>query len=485
MKLLHVILYIFLFLTVSVNSKADDIIISVLSKYSEPKNSVSRIVYNESRYELHHSFHPWNSTEYNMAGIVWAMDEEFSRIDTLYRKTNYARKTYSNSEIVKTINFGSDNISKTDRDEIENFIFEKLRYSPISMLHIFDTKQILPEIQGDQIVYGTMYHDKLVSVYISSKDTTVTSIEVLEHHDTFGDTKSVYKYYDNKTLGSIIYPSKVDISKINGKLKDEVRISDYSVYNAAENLFNNPIADDMHADMRTIEPDSVINILYKGYNDWIGFIHLENSDSRVLVAEFDNFLVVADSPLKSEYGEAILDTISNMYPSKPVKYFTFSHYHPHYLSGVRAFVQSNAVILCSPNNESYVNYIIEGTRSIKPDRLSNDPKVVITDIIRDSISFGNDNKRMVIYHIGEKSNHTNDYLVYYFPYEGILIQGDLTWMKKGEMKDSPSESEAGLYKAITDLGINVEAIYQSWPIEEFGIQTEIDWNDFEALNKRK
>jgi hypothetical protein len=70
----------------------------------------------------------------------------------------------------------------------------------------------------------------------------------------------------------------------------------------------------------------------------------------------------------------------------------------------------------------------------------------------------------VIYLIGDKSVHTNDYLLFYFPAERLLLEGDLAWIPQdGELKKA-GKRQAGLYNSIKELGIPVDTICQQWPV---------------------
>lgn len=90
-----------------------------------------------------------------------------------------------------------------------------------------------------------------------------------------------------------------------------------------------------------------------------------------------------------------------------------------------------------------------------------------------------DKTEMIIYFIGEKSAHTKDYLIYYFPKEKILFEDDLVWIfKSGEIKKAGNR-QAGLYYAIKDLGIEVDTIIQSWPVKDYGVKTVIPFEDLE------
>ena len=86
---------------------------------------------------------------------------------------------------------------------------------------------------------------------------------------------------------------------------------------------------------------------------------------------------------------------------------------------------------------------------------------------------------MKIYFIGEKSQHTNDYLIYYFPTEKLLFEDDLVKIaREGEVKKA-SGRQVGLYNAIMELGLKIDVIIQSWPVKDYGLKTVIPFTDLE------
>ena len=141
--------------------------------------------------------------------------------------------------------------------------------------------------------------------------------------------------------------------------------------------------------------------------------------------------------------------------------------------------QGGAKIIALKQNEEYVSYIVNASHTLSPDSLQIEPKPLVFETIKDSLTISDSSTEMKIYFIGEKSKHTNDYLVYYFPKEKLLFQDDLVWIsKEGEIKKA-SARQAGLYNAIKDLGIKVETIIQSWPVSDYGVKTIIPFKDLE------
>ena len=90
---------------------------------------------------------------------------------------------------------------------------------------------------------------------------------------------------------------------------------------------------------------------------------------------------------------------------------------------------------------------------------------------------------MKIYFIGKHSEHTIDYLIYYFPSEKVVFQDDLAWIANdGPIKKARSR-QAGLYNAIKNLKLDVKTILQSWPVADYGVKTIIPFDDLEKSMK--
>lgn len=175
----------------------------------------------------------------------------------------------------------------------------------------------------------------------------------------------------------------------------------------------------------------------------------------------------------------IISEANKIAPNKPIKYFVFGHYHPHYLGGIRSFIHRGAKIICSKADQEYVDYLASASHSLNPDNLQRQPKPLVFEEIKDSLTITDSKFEMKIYFIGKKSEHTNDYLVYYFPSEKLLFEDDLVWIaREGEIKKA-SGRQSGLYNAVMELGLDIKTIIQSWPVADYGVKTVIPFSDLE------
>jgi len=431
--------------------------------------------YSENRNELEHSFEPWQQTNYISKGIVWCNAYNFLRTDSLtFKGKNYNSKTQLDKTALLFLDYGDKDLSKVTQSMFLDQTFQTARYSPVMLINYFVQQKIIADTESNDIwaVYKTSINKTIVKLYIQKSDGLLHKITTWSDDELFGDVLTTYTYSDYSNSSKLFYPKSIQIEKINGKVKDEVKISTAIIVTEVPKLLDRPLAYKVIQDT-IIKPE----IEVENYSDNIHFIELKHTDDKVMVVEFSDFLLVAEAPLNSKNGELIISEAKKMAPHKPIKYFVFGHYHPHYLGGIRPFIHIGAKIICSEADEEYITYLANAPHSLNPDSLQIQPKPLLFENIKDSLTITDGKFDMKIYFIGKKSEHTNDYLIYYFPVEKLLFEDDLVWIAKdGEIKKA-SARQAGLYNAIKGLGLDVKTIIQSWPVADYGVKTVIPFED--------
>lgn len=434
--------------------------------------------FTEKRNELEHSFKPWQQSNYNSIGTVWCNTENFLKSDSLtFRGKKYNSKTQFSKSTLLFLDYGDKELFAVTQSMFLDQTFKTIRYSPITIIDYFVQQNISAdkESNNDFAVYKTMINKTIVKLYIRKADNLLDKITTLSHDELFGDVLSTFTYSDYSTVDKLSYPKTIHIEKINGKVQDEIKISiAANIIKEIPQLLDKPIDYKLQEEVE-ITPE----IKVEKYSDNIHFIELKHTDDKIMVVEFNDFLLVAEAPLNSKNGELIISEAKKIAPNKPIKYFVFGHYHPHYLGGMRPFIHKGATVLTVKSNEEYVKYLANAPHTLNPDSLQLQPKPLKIEEIKDSLKITDGKFEMKIYFIGEKSEHTNDYLIYYFPSEKLLFQDDLVWIaKEGEIKKA-SGRQAGLYNAVKELGLDIKTIVQSWPVADYGVKTVIPFTDLE------
>lgn len=480
----YLLIALFALSAIHSNSQSTDNLKNCWKKQVEPvKENYISFNFTEERNVLDHNFKAWQTTQYIANGIVWANANHYLKKDSIiFRGNTYSSKTKLNNTSLLFVNYGEEQLLEVTESLYHDHVLKTIRYSPIYIINYFlkhNASYSADESDTLFAVYKTKIKKDFVKLYIRKADTLLDKITVFSYDELYGDVMSTFSYSDYSKINALYYPTSVYIEKINGKVNDQVKIlPGAKLSKEVPRLFD-------HADDIIIKKDVEIipETRLEKYTDNIYFLELNHTDDRVMIVEFNDFLLVAEAPLNSENGELIISEAKEISPDKEIKYFVFGHHHPHYLGGMRPFIHKGATIISPKENIEYITYLANAPHTLSPDSLQMQPKPLQIQVINDSLTISDGKFEMKIYFIGEKSAHTNDYLIYYFPKEKLLFQDDLVWMEKeGEIKKA-GERQAGLYNAILDLGLQIDTIIQSWPVKDYGVKTVIPFSDLERSMK--
>jgi glyoxylase-like metal-dependent hydrolase (beta-lactamase superfamily II) len=189
--------------------------------------------------------------------------------------------------------------------------------------------------------------------------------------------------------------------------------------------------------------------------------HLNN---RTMFMELADYVVAFEAPLSSATGDLLARTIREVAHGKPIRYLALSHHHPDYVGGIRPFVAGGTAILTTAGSVDYVKEIAAASRTVEPDEQARVQAAVKVETVQGMRTIGEGAHVVRIFDIGRYTGHTEEYLVYYFPEERALFEGDLVSPAAGPPRPAGKRAQ-GLLRAIEDLGIDVDRIYESWPLK--------------------
>ncbi|MFZ6184752.1 hypothetical protein [Nannocystis pusilla] len=139
---------------------------------------------------------------------------------------------------------------------------------------------------------------------------------------------------------------------------------------------------------------------------------------------FDDFVVVLDAPLRSAAGEDLLAAVRAHAPDKEIRYAVFGHHHPHYSGGLRPLIHAGATIVTTAGNVPLIEDLARRPYALAPDALAREPRAPKFLVVDGKHVFSDASGRALELHdIGAYTEHTDSYLVYYFPRERLLIEG--------------------------------------------------------------
>lgn len=230
---------------------------------------------------------------------------------------------------------------------------------------------------------------------------------------------------------------------------------------APDSLFEAPRAFETQADIDSLVDEPKIVPVAPGL--WAA--EMDDIDSRSMFVEFANYLAVIEMAVGSANGERLVDAARRKWPSKPIRYAFFSHHHPHYLGGLRAMIAEGATVVTTPGNEAYVREIATYPFTMAPDRLARAPKPVKIKTFKDRFELADSTNQLVAINYGERSSHTDEFVVFWFPRAKLLFEAEQGWLTiDGVLRGT--RRAAPLLAWLTDQKLDVEQFVQSWPMRD-------------------
>jgi hypothetical protein len=457
----------------------NNIITKCWNKQAKPfANTYHQINYTETSKEFYHSYTPWKELIENKKGDFIFSTENYSKVDTLLNRSKLftSEKHYKDNKLIIK-NYSAEKTSIANEKNNAMAMFESLRYTPIVLLNYFfeHQKSSIKNFNRDTVSYTLYINDILVSLYINKGELRIHKITCKYYDELYGDIVDVYFYEQYQNINSISYPSFISVHKVNGLLKDEIKVSSMKKIGIPEILKN-----DFNSFEIKKDTTAIVNITVEKFEDHIYFIVLHHIDTKIMLVEFEDFALIADAPFNSNNGEQIMNEVRKIIGAKPIRYFSYGHFHNYYAGGIRVFVHKGSTILHGQGSGEYLQYLVNAKHSLKPDSLEIEPHKLTSIEIKDSLTIKDNSVELCIYKIGMESEHTIDYLVYYFPKHKLLFEDDLVWIKKSGAITKASKRQAGLYNAIVKRNLAVDTIIQSWPLKEYDVKTMIPFTELKT-----
>lgn len=372
---------------------------------------------------------------------------------SLVRNDTFSRQ---GSSILSNYKIDDKIINVTEADE-------KLNLSPYDKeKYLYKSLMLNPNVFLQYVV-----KNKMRSTYTTSNDRH----HIISHSNTSGDVYYIYINKETFLLDRIDQPmydaveGDYFLSTLYNKynIRDGYQIPSHIVtYKDSLKLY------DIDVEVKNILAfidDYSHGMIHKKIGNWLYLIPMNKWNTKAVVADLDDYLVVFEPSSNPEAGYALLGYLNRAFRGKKIRYCVISHHHPDHMGGIRPFIENGTTIVTTKGNKDYIDalatnkHIFSGTvklkKPVKPEYL------FITDYAYEIKA----NKRtVVVYPFNENSAHTNEYLISYIPEDKILIEGDL--IKAWDMKSRDLlPREEGLNNYISNNNISVEQIVQTWPLE--------------------
>jgi hypothetical protein len=163
-----------------------------------------------------------------------------------------------------------------------------------------------------------------------------------------------------------------------------------------------------------------------------GVWRLGGSHNSVAV-EFADFVAVVEAPLNEARSIAVIDEVTKLVPTKPIKYVINTHHHFDHSGGLRTYMaQGTTLVTADANRDFYQDVMFMPlSRTLQPDRMSlyypnftTSRRPVPIERVNQKYVLSDGNQTVEL-HPMVGSTHIGPMLLAYLPKQKILVNADM------------------------------------------------------------
>lgn len=292
-----------------------------------------------------------------------------------------------------------------------------------------------------------------VTLYLNAQTNLLTKSEQIGTDALIGDAATEFIFPDYASVGGVKMPTGRQV-KVGGELIQDLKYSDVQVNtHPAESVFDKPTGFEERPETPA-NPPFVVTELAKD----VHLLQDVGGGYNVMAVVFNDYVLVAESPLNDATSRRAIAKIKELAPGKPIKYLVVTHYHNDHSGGARTFLADGATLVTTPGNVNYFERMANAPRTIEPDALARNPRKPSIEVVQNKKRvFTDDNHTVEIYDIGP-SPHAKEMLVVYLPKEKIIFQGDLLILPDGNAVNPGNETTAHFAAWLSKMGLAVDKI---------------------------
>ncbi len=333
-----------------------------------------------------------------------------------------------------------DAISSTAR-AINSLEFEEYRHFPHVYLQraLKDTTQLVYEgiipFRDSKAHTIEVIGERQLKLFLDPETYALMQIELQTVNHPYGDGMTIKKYYDYQEFGSLRLPTRFESGGVYeswGTLLNEYEISDLDdpILLPDLNSFRDLAGD--YTSSRMVSLTDNIHIIQNIGDDKWGIF-----DYNVLVAEFEDYILVGEAPVSNAASIKAIGMIKEKFPDKPINYLVQSHHHSDHIAGVRAYIAQGVTLVVPSATQELFKRIANAPWNHEPDIQGRNPKQPKFLTVDEPVTISDDFNQALIINIGPIP-HVNDMLAIYFPQQKLVWQADMITYGEWSLSIEPS-----------------------------------------------
>lgn len=308
--------------------------------------------------------------------------------------------------------------------------------------------------------YWFAWNDALWRVGLDLEAGCVTSLSRLLYREREGDGAEEIRYEEWRKEGAGDGPARVVVTRDSREVA-RFEFAPAGSATPADSL-RIPAGEGSRDRDHTVR---AADLEFKQAAPGVFYLDLDSLDTRVFVAEFADHLAVIEGAWSGRVCDAIAEAARRRF-GKPVRWFAFSHLHGQYIGGVRSWVHEGAAVLAPPTTVPLVEEMAKSRHVLRPDAQELDPRPLTIEAVADRRHLEDAANALDIYNV--KSGHTDEYLIFHFPRQRLLLAGDLFFYRPGRQL---SDRARQLCQTVQSLGLEVNTLMATWPLHGYGTKS--------------
>jgi glyoxylase-like metal-dependent hydrolase (beta-lactamase superfamily II) len=269
-------------------------------------------------------------------------------------------------------------------------------------------------VQGTQynVVSFSLENKYKVVGYINDRN-LVERVQTWIDNDVLGDMLVETSYDVYKDFGGVKFPTSI-IEKQGGFPTLILSVTDVRP-NASFNI--QPPANPAPANAAqsvSVQTEKVAD----------GVFYLKGGTHHSVAVEFADHVAVIEAPLNEARSAAVITSVKQAIPNKPIRYLINTHHHFDHSGGLRTYVDEGATIVTHDTNTAFYQQVLAPPRTLNPDRLSRSQKQPNIESFADKKVLSDDTRTLEL-HLIKGNPHNDGILMAFLPKEKILIEVDV------------------------------------------------------------
>jgi DNA-binding beta-propeller fold protein YncE len=292
-----------------------------------------------------------------------------------------------------------------------------------------------------------------LSLYFDAQTKLLVRTEQLDSHALLGDVKVGNDFADYQPSGGVRIPRR-RTAFVNNLVTGEYEYASVKLgFEEGERLVEVPTGFHEPAPARAPGAAEVM----RKVGDGVYLVERVGQHYRVMFVEFEDHVMILEAPTDTNVTRAVIKLVAQVAPGKPIRYVSFSHFHFDHTGGLREYVSEGATVVVPPGNRAFVEQIARAKFTLRPDALARRPRSPSIETFERKRVFTDGKRTVELYSIGPTS-HADDMVIFYFPKERMLFQGDMFAPVDSGGIPPIIEINHELVKKVEELKLDVETL---------------------------